>query len=225
MTGSSALRIERGRDSLAGRITTLEGGVLSLAEIGEFAGLDLGAPPLVGNGLDALAEPGFWRGLRETGEALAPARDESFRRFSERGGYPRAQVRYETPWPEMAEQLNETVVRRVIQHDSRLDEEDAARSRAAGGGFPARLPLCRPVAKRPALPAGDSPRARRGNWRCRRWRWHPAGPHVPGLSRGLAARPPDTAARDADEAAAWRSEDLSCRPRLACQLAAGGDTA
>lgn len=122
MTGSSALRIERGRDSLAGRITTLEGGVLSLAEIGEFAGLDLGASPLAGNGLDALADPEFWRGLREAGEALAPARDEAFRRFSERGGYPRAQVRYETPWPEMAEQLNETVVRRVIQHDSRLDE-------------------------------------------------------------------------------------------------------
>ena len=124
MTGSSALRIERGRDSLAGRITTLEGGVLSLAEIGEFAGLDLGEPLLAGNGLGALKDPGLWRTLRDHGEALTPARDEAFRRFSERGGYPRAQVRYETPWPEMAGQLNETVVRRVVRHDSRLDERN-----------------------------------------------------------------------------------------------------
>ena len=122
MTGSSALRIERGRDSLAGRVSTLEGGVLTLAEIGEFAGLDLGEPLLAGNGLGALKDPCLWRTLRDRGEALAPARDEAFRRFSERGGYPRAQVRYETPWIEMAEQLNETVVRRVIRHDSRLDE-------------------------------------------------------------------------------------------------------
>lgn len=122
MTGSSALRIDLGRDSLAGRITTLEGGVLSLAEIGEFASLDLGEPLLAGNGLGALKDPGLWWTLRDRGEALAPARDEAFRRFSERGGYPRAQVQYDTPWPEMAGQLNETVVRRVIRHDSRLDE-------------------------------------------------------------------------------------------------------
>ena len=34
VTGSSALRIEMGRDSLAGRINTVEAGVLSLTEIG-----------------------------------------------------------------------------------------------------------------------------------------------------------------------------------------------
>ncbi|MCP4663118.1 MAG: AAA family ATPase, partial [bacterium] len=43
-TGSSAMRIEAGRDSLAGRITTLETGVPSLTEIARFRGIDLGEP-------------------------------------------------------------------------------------------------------------------------------------------------------------------------------------
>ena len=38
VTGSSALRIEEGRDSLAGRITTIEVGTLSLAEISTIPG-------------------------------------------------------------------------------------------------------------------------------------------------------------------------------------------
>ena len=127
ITGSSALRIEEGRDSLAGRITTLDGGVLSLTEIGAFAGIDLGEPLLRDNGLAALADPGFWRSVRERGEAIAPVRDEAFRRFSERGGYPLAQANDETPWADVAEQLNETVIRRVIQHDLRLGDRGRRR--------------------------------------------------------------------------------------------------
>ncbi len=127
VTGSSALRIERGRDSLAGRISTLEGGTLSLTEIGAFAGLDLGQPLLRDNGLEVLADPSFWRSVSERGEALAPERDEAFRRFSERGGYPVAQANYDTPWVAIAEQLNETVVRRVIQHDLRLGDRGRRR--------------------------------------------------------------------------------------------------
>ncbi len=127
VTGSSALRIERGRDSLAGRITTLEGGVLSLTEIGAIAGIDLGQPLLRDNGLEALAVPDFWGSLRDHGESLAIPRDEVFRRFSERGGYPLAQANYEVPWADVAEQLNETVVRRVIQHDLRLGERGRRR--------------------------------------------------------------------------------------------------
>ena len=127
VTGSAALRIERGRDSLAGRITTLEGGVLSLTEIGAFAGIDLGRPLLLDNGLENLAGSDFWSSLREHGESLAQARDEVFRRFSERGGYPLAQANYDVPWADVAEQLNETVVRRVIQHDLRLGDRGRRR--------------------------------------------------------------------------------------------------
>lgn len=128
VTGSSALRIERGRDSLAGRITTLEGGVLSLREIAEFAGLDLEQSLLAENGLGVLRDRSLWLSLREQGEALVAARDESFRRFSERGGYPLAQVNFETPWDDVADQLNETVVRRVIQQDLRLGDRGRRRN-------------------------------------------------------------------------------------------------
>ena len=127
VTGSSALRIERGRDSLAGRITTLEGGVLSLTEIGAFAGIDLGQPLLEDNGLETLAEQDFWMDLCKRGESLSSPRDEAFRRFSERGGYPLSQANYETPWADVAAQLNETVVRRVIQHDLRLGDRGRRR--------------------------------------------------------------------------------------------------
>jgi len=50
VTGSSALRIERGRDSLAGRITTIEAGTLSLTEIAALRGIELGGPFLADNG-------------------------------------------------------------------------------------------------------------------------------------------------------------------------------
>lgn len=88
ITGSSALHIEQGRDSLAGRITTIEAGVLSLTEIAAFRGLDLGVPFLADNGLQPLLDQKFWEGLREHGKMMAAARDETFRWFSERGGYP-----------------------------------------------------------------------------------------------------------------------------------------
>ncbi|HEY9593959.1 MAG TPA: AAA family ATPase, partial [Spirochaetia bacterium] len=69
ITGSSSLRIEAGRDSLAGRVTTLEMGPLLLREI---AGLRFGfdAPSLWGdNGLDRLLSPDFWQEARSpTGE-------------------------------------------------------------------------------------------------------------------------------------------------------------
>ena len=67
VTGSSALRIELGRDSLAGRINTIEAGVLSLTEIGALRELETPPPFLRDNGLEDLLEKGFWAGLREYG--------------------------------------------------------------------------------------------------------------------------------------------------------------
>ena len=84
VTGSSALRIELGRDSLAGRISTIEAGVLSLTEIGMFHGLDLGLPFLADNGLDALAAPEFWKNLEIHGRAKQQFRDPAFVWFSQR---------------------------------------------------------------------------------------------------------------------------------------------
>jgi len=127
VTGSSALRIEQGRDSLAGRISTIEAGVLSLTEVGLFHQIDVGAPYLVDNGLDALTHPDFWRGLVQHGLAIQPNRDAAFRCFSDRGGYPLVHQRFDVPWNQVADQLNETIIRRVIDHDLRLGDRGRKR--------------------------------------------------------------------------------------------------
>lgn len=126
VTGSSALRIEAGRDSLAGRVAPLDLGTLLLREIAGLNGEEI--PPLLpSNGLDELMRSEFWRDLSRHGAAHRRARDEAFRAFSERGGYPIAQARATVPWAEIADQLNETVIRRVIQHDLRLGERGRKR--------------------------------------------------------------------------------------------------
>ncbi len=119
VTGSSALRIELGRDSLAGRISTIEAGVLSLTEIGELRKLAALKPFLPENGLQVLFDKVFWQELRSHGMAHANFRDKAFRHFSERGGYPIVHKEEKTEWAMLADQLNETVIKRVIQHDLR----------------------------------------------------------------------------------------------------------
>lgn len=127
VTGSSALRIEQGRDSLAGRITTLEAGVLSLTEIALFHGLSLHTPFLPDNGLAALTKKEFWKDLVQYGASQCDERDQAFRWFSERGGYPLVHQRADVEWDLLADQLNETVIRRVIQHDLRLGDRGRKR--------------------------------------------------------------------------------------------------
>jgi predicted AAA+ superfamily ATPase len=127
LTGSSALRIERGRDSLAGRISTLEMNTLLLREIASLH--EWGKLPalLPFNGLASLREHDFWEHLREQGGLYRDVRDRAFEAFSERGGYPVAQARIDRPWEEVADYLNETVIQRVIQHDLRLGERGRKR--------------------------------------------------------------------------------------------------
>lgn len=130
VTGSSALRIEQGRDSLAGRLTTIDAGVLSLTEIGLLRGLPLGQPFLPDNGLEPLLHRDFWRDLRAHGQALGAARDTAFAAFAERGGYPLMHARPDASWAEMADQLNENLIRRVIQHDLRVGDRGRKRDPA-----------------------------------------------------------------------------------------------
>ena len=122
LTGSSALKIEKGRDSLAGRLTTLDVGPLLLREIAEFQGQERWKAFLPYNGLSPLKEKQFWLDLRQFGEQHKKARLATFRSFSERGAYPIAHERKDMPWEELADHLNETVIRRVIQHDLRFGE-------------------------------------------------------------------------------------------------------
>lgn len=127
VTGSSALRIEQGRDSLAGRINTIEAGTLSLTEIGNLRGLLAPEPFLPDNGVSRLKQRAFWEDLREYARSHEAFANEAFRAFSERGAYPIAHLRAEAPWELVADQLNETIIKRVIQHDLRLGEKGRKR--------------------------------------------------------------------------------------------------
>lgn len=127
VTGSSALRMELGRDSLAGRITTLEAGVLSLTEIGALRGHGTLDPFLPDNGLEPLLKREFWMDLERHGRDQAGFRDPMFRAFSERGGYPMVHRLADEDWSLVADQLNETVIKRVIQHDLRVGERGRKR--------------------------------------------------------------------------------------------------
>ena len=127
VTGSSALRIEAGRDSLAGRITSVELGTLLLREIAALRFGDDLKPFLPDNGLEPLRTQAFWQELQAYGVAHAEQRDRAFAAFSERGGYPLTHVRADMPWPEVADLLNETVIQRVIQHDLRFGRKGARR--------------------------------------------------------------------------------------------------
>lgn len=120
VTGSSALRIEAGRDSLAGRISTIEMGPLLLREIAEIREFGSIVPLLPPNGLAPLKDKSLWIALREHGTGQRPIRDRAFEEFSARGAYPIAQARPDEPWERVADFLRETVILRAIQHDLRL---------------------------------------------------------------------------------------------------------
>ena len=120
LTGSSAFAIEAGRDSLAGRITTLDMGPLLLREISELRGFGSFAPFLPPNGLGPLREKETWRALVEFGNKHRASRQNAFKAFSERGAYPAAQTNIDQPWETLAEFLVETVIKRVIQYDLKM---------------------------------------------------------------------------------------------------------
>jgi len=120
ITGSSSLRIEAGRDSLAGRITTVDLGPLLLREIHDLKHSTQTIPYWPGNGIERLTDRSFWEGALQAGVDSHPARIEAFRAFSERGAYPIAHGEEDRPFSEIADHLNETVIKRAIQHDLRM---------------------------------------------------------------------------------------------------------
>lgn len=120
VTGSSSLRIDAGKDSIAGRVLTLTLGPLTLREIGELRDGHASAAHWVDNGMGELASPDFWLAGIEKGRREAAARRRAFAHYSDRGGYPVAQGRADFGWPEIATYLNETVIQRAIQHDLRM---------------------------------------------------------------------------------------------------------
>jgi predicted AAA+ superfamily ATPase len=121
-TGSSAFQIAAGQDSLAGRITMMEMGTLLLREIAAIRSGAHVEPLMPENGLRPLLEMEFWREIDRNGARHAESRNDAFAAFSERGGYPIAHVGVEMTWPEIADKLNDDVIRRALRHDLRLEE-------------------------------------------------------------------------------------------------------
>jgi len=117
ITGSSSLKIEAGRDSLAGRIMPVTIGTLSLREI---AALRFGHsepsrwPP---NGQGDLTSPEFWRQNIADLSASVAVRMQAFASFSQVGAYPMAHSAPFPTWPQVSDHLMETVINRMLAHD------------------------------------------------------------------------------------------------------------
>jgi len=127
ITGSSALRIKAGRDSLAGRMSTLEMGPLLLREVAGFRKMGNISPLLPENSLGSLKHKDFWCQLKESGTSNRELRDLSFSAFSERGSFPIAQISTDRPWEEVADFLVESVINRVLTIDLLTSERGRKR--------------------------------------------------------------------------------------------------
>lgn len=127
VTGSSALRLQLGKDSLAGRLTSLELGPLYLREIAGIRGEASPGPYLPLNGPSIMQERSFWEGLRTFGITNRQFRDAAFGLFDEWGAYPLAHDHPGARWDEIAQQLRESIIQRAIQHDLRLGDRGRKR--------------------------------------------------------------------------------------------------
>ena len=117
VTGSSALRIARGRDSLAGRISTIELGPLRLHEIAGIRSLGDLAPFKHDAPLEEWSQAGFWLELADYADANSKVLRQSFKHFSALGGYP---ICHNVRSPDVGllrSQIVNIVVERTIEHD------------------------------------------------------------------------------------------------------------
>jgi predicted AAA+ superfamily ATPase len=117
VTGSSALRIAKGRDSLAGRISTIELGPLRLYEIAGIRNLgDL--PPFAPHNPTAdWLRPDFWNGLLAHAQKHRKVLSAAFAFFSERGAYPVCHKASGAEVGRLADLVVDAVVRRTVEHD------------------------------------------------------------------------------------------------------------
>ena len=129
VTGSSALRIELGDDSLAGRLQGFEVGPLRLSEIAQLRGLGQLTPVQDENSWDQWIRPDFWRAVHASGLQQDAVRNAAYAAFSERGAYPFCHVHADLGWAEVSDQLKQTVINRVIQFDLRLGDKGRKRDR------------------------------------------------------------------------------------------------
>jgi predicted AAA+ superfamily ATPase len=88
VTGSSALRIQKGNDSLVGRLSSIRLGPLRLNEIAKLRSLEIVEPFSHPTKVMEWKNIAFWEELAEYGKQNAKAINSVFRYFSLYGGYP-----------------------------------------------------------------------------------------------------------------------------------------
>lgn len=120
-TGSSALRIAQGQDSLAGRISLIHLGPLRLREISAIR-FEENLPPAISkpNGLETWTTPEFWRGLLSHASQHDSKLSKSFEAFANFGGYPICHKLDQSETLDrfgMRDEIQRMVIDRTIRHD------------------------------------------------------------------------------------------------------------
>ena len=120
ITGSSALNIAKGKESLAGRVEWMEINSLGLSEICEFRQLGSLSAYRTEVDLSEWTQKEFWLNLKngrwKTGDKQILL-DSVFESFCDFGGYPFCHTTNEISWREAENYLYETVVARTIDLD------------------------------------------------------------------------------------------------------------
>jgi|GEM_PF-169562 predicted AAA+ superfamily ATPase len=117
ITGSSALRIAKGQDNLAGRMTTIELGPLRLTEVAGIRGLGVLPAYASRAPLEDWKKRDFWLGLIAHGKKHASIRDQAFRFYSALGGYPHCHSTEERDLDKIRQQVIREVITKTIEHD------------------------------------------------------------------------------------------------------------
>lgn len=129
ITGSSALRIAHGQDSLAGRISMCELGPLRLNEI--VGVRQLGELPAFqpDDGVEEWANKAFWLQLLRYADKHKRVLRRSFELYSEFGGYP-ACHKPGASASQLSELINSVVVKRTLDHDLKAGPDGKKRDRS-----------------------------------------------------------------------------------------------
>jgi predicted AAA+ superfamily ATPase len=117
VTGSSALRIAKGKDTLAGRMDVIELGPLRLWEVAGIRGMRGLEPYAADAPLEEWKKRDFWLGLVAYGKKHVKLREEAFGHFSRLGGYPLCHNTAEKDVDRIRQQVVDGVINKTVEHD------------------------------------------------------------------------------------------------------------
>jgi predicted AAA+ superfamily ATPase len=128
VTGSSALRIGDGNDSLAGRISMIELGPLRLQEIAGVRDIGQFDSYSAGRAVENWTRREFWLDLLTHVRKHKRIVDRAFRAYSDVGGYPVCH-KVGGRRDELADLIVSTVVERTLVHDLKAGRSGSGRDR------------------------------------------------------------------------------------------------